>query len=210
MKTIYFIPAFALLVAPVSASAADAVFQHDVAPVAPIAVPVHKNYDWNGAYVGATVGGVFSKTPGLNSLKDGSLTGGVYTGYNYQDDNNWVLGVEGDANIAKQRKDAVSPKYYGAVRARAGYALDRFLPYVDGGAVVGKLASDAPNGEDESHTHFGYTLGAGLEYAVTDNLTTRISYHYVNFNKHDYTINGVTESVGPEAHVIGAGLSLKF
>src|SRR5690606_3518648 len=210
MKTIYFVSAFALLVTPVTASAADAVFKADVPPVAPVSAPVHTNYDWNGAYVGATVGGVFSKTPGLKSLKDGSVTGGLYTGYNYQGDDNWVLGVEGDINIAKQKKGAVSPKYYGALRARAGYALDRFLPYVDGGVVVGKLTSDISDGADESHTHFGYTLGAGLEYAVTDNVAARISYHYVSFNKQDYTIDGVTEKVGSNARVIGAGLSMKF
>lgn len=211
MKIAYFISAVALLAAPVSASAADAVFQHDVAPVAPIVAPV--SYDWSGAYVGATAGVLAPKTGRFHvkGLKDGNFGGGVHAGYNHQLDNNIVLGVEGDANMFKTKRQLVSPKYLTSARVRAGYAIDRFLPYVDAGVVAGKLNGvDARGRNYTGHTHVGYTVGGGLEYAVTDNVSTRLSYHYVDLKNRDYTIGGTKKSVGFAGHTIGAGFSVKF
>jgi outer membrane immunogenic protein len=211
MKTVYFVSAVALMIAPVSASAADAVFQTNVVPVPPVTVPVKTTYDWSGAYVGVTAGGLVDnkKLPGVKSFKDSSFVGGIHAGYNHQTDENWVLGVEGDINIAKRKKNApVSLKQYATARVRAGYAIDRFLPYVDGGVVVAKL--DTHGAKGKGRTHLGYTLGGGLEYAVTDNITTRISYHYVDLKNRDYSIGGKTQAVGYKGHTIGAGLSFKF
>jgi len=214
MKSVYFVSAIALMIAPVSASAADAVFQTNVVPVAPVTVPVKTTYDWSGVYAGATVGGLIDnkKLPGVKSFKKSSFIGGVHAGYNRQTDENWVLGVEADANMAKRKNNApVALKEYASARVRAGYAIDRFLPYVDGGVVVGKLdVAAAPKAKRESHTHFGYTLGGGLEYAVNDKITTRVSYHYMDLKDHDYTIGGAKKSVGYKGHTIGAGLSFKF
>lgn len=214
MKTVYFVSAVALMIAPVSASAADAVFQNNVVPVAPITVPVKTTYDWSGAYAGATLGGLVDdkKLPGVKSFKKSSFIGGIHAGYNYQTDDNWVLGVEADVNMAKRKKNApVSLKQYASARVRAGYAIDRFLPYVDGGVVVGKMdAPRTPKAKGESRSHLGYTLGGGLEYAVTDSITTRISYHYVDLKNRDYNLGGSKRSVGYKGHTIGAGLSFKF
>lgn len=213
MKTVYSIAVMAVLAAPASAFAADAVFQHDIAPVAHT-VPAADAFDWSGAYVGATAGVIVNKKglPSVKDVKKGSFIGGVHAGYNQQLENNWVLGVETDLNISKAKKNAViSPKYYGTARVRAGYAIGRILPYVDGGIAVGKLAVSAPAGaKDVKHTHVGYTVGGGVEYALTDNVTTRVSYHYVDLKDRDYNIGGKTQSVGYHAHTIGAGLSFKF
>ena len=213
MKTVYSIVVAAVLAAPVSAFAADAVFQHDITPVAHT-VPVAKAFDWSGAYVGATVGATVGKKglPGVKDFKNSSFVGGVHAGYNQQLESNWVLGVEADLNVSKAKKGAViSPKYSAAARVRAGYAIGRILPYVDGGIAVGKLATSASAGtKTEKHTHVGYTVGGGVEYALTDNVTTRVSYHYVDLKDRNYNIGGKTQSVGYNAHNIGVGLSFKF
>lgn len=72
-------------------------------------------------------------------------------------------------------------EWEGAARLRLGYAVDRFLSYVAGGVGFGSLktSSIGPGGnvEDEfDETNVGWTLGAGVEYAFTDNLTGRTEY----------------------------------
>src|SRR5690606_33167909 len=155
---------------PVSASAADAVFQTNVVPVAPVTVPVKTTYDWSGVYAGATVGGLIDnkKLPGVKSFKKSSFIGGVHAGCSRRADENWVLGVEADANMAKRKNNApVALKEYASARVRAGYAIDRFLPFVVGGVVVGKLdVAAAPKAKRESHTHFGYTLAGGFDCEI--------------------------------------------
>lgn len=212
MKFAYCFPALAVLAAPISASAADAVFQPSVIPSTPVSAPVAYSYDWTGAYVGGTVGAQAGKKglPGFSDFKNGAFNGGVYLGYNHQLDNNWIVGVEGDGNLFKKSKDESSLKYTSSARIRAGYALDRFLPYVDAGVALGKLSVRDGEEKPESHTHLGYTFGGGVEYAVTDNVTTRLSYHYLSLKNRDYDFAGTTTPVGYQGHNVGLGVSFKF
>jgi len=227
MKYTYIVSAFIPASSSMSALAADAVFQHDVIPSAPLSVTPDR-YDWTGVYAGATAGAAL-KGKGFSAFKDiknGTFIGGVHVGYNFQTEENWVLGVEAEGNLLNDKKRGVSLKNYAAARVRAGYAFDRFLPYVDGGVVVGRIDANSRGGavlksgdnvetkeakpKSEAHTHWGYTLGGGVEYALTDRVTTRVSYHYVDLKARNYNINGNTESVGYKGHVIGAGFSFRF
>ena len=82
----------------------------------------------------------------------------------------------------------------GSVRARAGYAFDRLLPYVTGGVAFGSFYTDAQLfGTDldgvtnfaasgtNSATRVGWTLGAGLEYAINNHWSARGEYRYTDF-----------------------------
>ena len=82
----------------------------------------------------------------------------------------------------------------GSVRARAGYAFGRLLPYVTGGVAFGSFNSDAQLfGVDldgatsfaasgaNSATRVGWTLGAGLEYAINNHWSLRAEYRYTDF-----------------------------
>jgi len=219
MKYTYIVSALILASSSVSALAADAVFQRDVVPSAPLSVTPDR-YDWTGAYAGVTAGALI-KGKGISALKhfkDGSFVGGVHVGYNFQLEDNWVVGIEAEGNLMKAKKDGVSLKNYAAARVRAGYAFDRFLPYVDGGVVVGRMEVASAGGvamkevkrKSEGRAHFGYTVGGGLEYALTDQVTTRVSYHYIDLKNRDYTVGDASKAIGYKGHVIGAGLSVKF
>lgn len=95
-------------------------------------------------------------------------------------------------------KDTVEVKWVSTVRGRVGFAQDRFLGYVTGGLAFGQvsyrrqetLALNFPAGSfftsrssTRSRTQFGYAVGAGAEFALTDNLALRGEYLYVDLGK---------------------------
>ena len=68
---------------------------------------------------------------------------------------------------------------------RLGYAADRFLPYVTGGAAFGNIQASTPGFAGSSTTNLGWTVGAGIEFALAGNWTAKAEYLYVdlgNFN----------------------------
>jgi outer membrane immunogenic protein len=65
------------------------------------------------------------------------------------------------------------------VRARLGYAADRVLFYGTAGGAFGDISSGI-NGSFQSSTKAGWTAGAGIEAAFTDNLTARIEYLFMS------------------------------
>lgn len=125
---------------------------------------------------------------------DGVTVGG-YVGYNYRIDQ-VVLGLEGDANgdNAKGSSSVLGSLNYDtginwgfSVRARLGLVVDeRALLYVTGGPSwvntdvdtnLGIGVADVANFKsgDES-TEFGWVLGAGAGYAITEHLSMKAEY----------------------------------
>ena len=39
--------------------------------------------------------------------------------------------------------------------------------------------------------------GAGVEYAITNNLTAKVEYNYINFGSSNETLNATYSAVGP-------------
>lgn len=165
----------------------------------------------NGSYAGGVAhvdqSGAFPYNWGINA--SGYALGGQ-VGYNYQFANNVVLGAEADLQWADINGQTVttalgstqgtfggSIDYFGTLRARAGYAFGRVLPYVTGGAAYGKtsytftsvnLGTPANSyNYSQSSTQWGWTLGAGLEVALTDNWTVKAEYLYVDLGTMNIT-----------------------
>jgi outer membrane immunogenic protein len=173
-------------------------------PVAPVAyVP---SFSWTGFYLGGslgwiqtspdyTTGAVLLGTPFVvssASSKNG-LSYGVLGGYNYQM-GQLVLGIEGDftgSTVGKIRYTAITgdfltahTKWGGSIRGRIGLAADRALFYVTGGAAFVSNETSIPLtgisiGGDG--TRWGWTVGAGLDYAITNNWFTGIEYRYSQY-----------------------------
>jgi outer membrane immunogenic protein len=90
----------------------------------------------------------------------------------------------------------------GSIRGRVGYAWDRVLIYATGGVAFGgfntTVSGNFPGGvvlvgpnagafnafggsTSASTTRVGWTVGGGLEYAVTNNWSIRAEYRYTDF-----------------------------
>lgn len=191
------------------AYAADIVATPPPAPVAPFVEP---GFDWTGPYIGVQLGygtadvdrngyadlpGVF--VPGGDPGIDGVL-GGVHAGYNH-DFGDFVVGVELDYDVTSRRFDDVDAKLDGIGRAKvkAGVAFGRVLPYATAGVAVahGEVGGD-------NITEAGYVVGAGIDYAATDNIIVGAEYLYQSFDDIDDT------PVDIDGHVIRAKVSWKF
>ena len=129
-------------------------------------------WSWTGPYAGLTGGYAWgTAAPGTSSS---GWVGGAYLGYNLQTNQNLVLGVEGDLTVTSK----ASNPWNGTFRGRVGYAWDRFMLYGTAGVAVGGVA--ATSGAPPSGTNVGWVAGAGLEAAITDNITGRIEYRHTD------------------------------
>jgi outer membrane immunogenic protein len=205
-----------------SAAAAD-LARRAPAPYYPPA-PAYVAYNWTGFYVGLNGGGAFgSSTWDSTGSRDisGGLVGGTI-GYNYQ----WgqaVFGVEGDidwASISGSTNNLcpagcrTSDTWLSTVRGRIGYAADRFMPFVTGGAAFGDIRASTPGFATASGTNAGWTLGGGLEMAVTQNWTAKVEYLYVDLGKFNCGLNCgaglATDNVSFKTNILRAGVNYKF
>ncbi|MFZ5672000.1 MAG: outer membrane protein [Pseudomonadota bacterium] len=166
---------------------------------------------------------------GKGSIGLGGFVGGLNAGYSWQIES-VVLGVEGDIEFSglegdTDLVDAAGAKigevekeidWLGSLRLRAGYAFDRVLPYVTGGLAVGgaelSLRDMDQKVAENNDTKWGWTVGAGLDYALTDNLTARIECRYTDLgdiSAGDPATSGEVES-DLSFHAVRAGLGWRF
>jgi outer membrane immunogenic protein len=188
--------------------ASGSAFAADLTHV-PAPVPA---FTWTGFYVGAQGGYAFGSSAETFYLDpntvghdysqsyntSGAVFGGV-AGANYQmgavvvgveAEDNWasVSGSSGVVNTGDGDTYTTKLKWYGAVKGRLGYAVDKALFYVDGGAAFGgtqhaylaALNGGAANTFIQNSSKSGIIVGAGIEYAFTQNLIGRIAYDYVS------------------------------
>lgn len=110
-------------------------------------------------------------------------------------------------------------RWFGTLRARLGYAFDRTLLYATGGLAYGQVRTHADisvgnagvpipgltGAVATSHTRWGWTVGAGLEYALAQNWSFKTEYLYVDLG----TSNVLSSSVDDSANGFTAGANLK-
>ncbi|GAA5539844.1 MULTISPECIES: outer membrane protein [Brucella/Ochrobactrum group] len=215
------------LIAATGAKAADAVIEQEPAPVV-----VAPTFTWNGAYIGGQVGYGWGKSDFSGDLftygnvKPDGFLGGLYAGYNFDLGNNVVLGIDGDITYNDVSKGidiydgdlAVGSfenklRWSGAVRARAGYAFDRFLPYIAGGVAFGNIKNSGDIdgiGFSESKTLTGWTIGGGVDYAATDNLILRLEYRYTDYGDKDLDFGGLSVNNDFKTNEVRLGVAYKF
>lgn len=170
---------------------------------------------WDGPFVGVFGGYERGK---VTSPIDFELNGyllGVNAGANFVLDNGIVLGVVGDIawSNAKNPPDLFVPpgafdvNWFGSVRGRVGYDAGAFMPYLTAGiaAAGGKLTASTGT-VVASNTHFGWTVGAGVEVKATDNLSIDLAYRYSDYGSRPY---GVTDWKFA-THQVTAGLNWHF
>jgi outer membrane immunogenic protein len=225
-KTLFAASAFVL-------AAATGAMAADVPVEEPVPVVEEPLFTWTGFYVGIQGGYVWTDFDGdldggidgdFDSL-DGGLFGG-YVGYNFQY-GAWVFGAEGDFNGVWNDDDftvsgvpgvptfTVSPdtSWLASLRARVGYSWDRALFFATGGVAWTQANADVTvvGGPAFSfeETFTGWTLGAGVEYAFTDNWLGRVEYRYYGFDDEDFG-PGPLGNVDFDTQTITAGIAYKF
>ncbi|WP_296747304.1 outer membrane protein [Mesorhizobium sp.] len=184
-----------------------------------VANPPVESINWSGAYIGIEAGygwggdsyQYFSDDP-VHVRADGFI-GGVTAGYNWQRDH-LVFGVEGDISYSAMKgsthTDVSGPPcrdegctatvdWFGTGRARVGYAFENFLPYATGGFAVGHVKGSADLGAclpagscDYSDTRWGWTAGAGVEWAMNQQISLKAEYLHVDLGAPDFTRSSVT------------------
>jgi outer membrane immunogenic protein len=192
------------------------------------AAPAFAAYDWTGFYVGVHGGYGWGKHHRTNAIgfsnsydSDGWLAG-VHAGYNHQV-NQFVLGVEADlayADIAGDDGgvggilDETRLRWMGSIRGRVGLAFDRLLIFATGGWAFADLKHTSAGGglvDAFTTTRNGWTVGGGLEYALTSNWLVRAEYRYADLGSFSRASALVIPfSVKSTVHTARVGLSYKF
>lgn len=194
-------------------------------------------FSWSGAYIGAQAGYSFGRSKlSITSLDDFStntngFSGGAYAGYNWLLTSSYLFGIEGDVVFSKINKDSqvyslgnrslnwnANTQLEGAVRARLGYAYDRWLPYLAGGVAFARgkdtfysnIAGNTIDSVDITTNRVGFTAGAGVDYAVTDNILLRTEYRYNHYGKKTDTAEIYTVERKYSSSNVRLGIAYKF
>lgn len=196
--------------------------------------PAAPSFNWSGSYFGGHAGYVRSSVDWSAALTGaryrmgrGGFSGGVHAGHNLQQ-GSWVYGVEADINIGDLRRSigvagtdvtlSAELEWFGSVRGRVGVVNDRWLVYATGGYAFGNFSNSLVSplllgvrGAFSEMRH-GWTLGAGLEYALASNFTARVEYRYSDYGSKSYIFSGIGNpyAIDLTTQQVIVGLSYKF
>lgn len=212
----------------------------DLEPPPPVDDLRPATYDWTGISAGAfgsanAVDGNYDASPICGCVAtDIEMSGigygfGVRAGYDYQW-NNFVLGAIGDwqfgiGNLATN--DAPAEDTYlkmnnlATARARVGWADDNTLLYATGGFAAAEMefgGAVGPAGVDDSEAQWalGWTVGGGIEHAITDAISVSLEYLYINLEGTTHALSDGAGSGGDvdmeynDIHTVRAGINYRF
>jgi outer membrane immunogenic protein len=212
-KLLLMVVALSALIA-VPATAAD-LRRPAPAPVYRPPPPVVPLWTWTGCFFGGHIGGVWASkewtdaTPGfatfgqsVGSHDINGWLGGIQGGCDYQFAGGFVIGIQADYAWVDADSTHVSVLFpnvefhsnidsLGSATVRLGYAWDRFLGYVRGGAAwewdqfhlatVGGVTF----AETGLRRRIGWTVGVGGEYAFANWVSAFAEFDYYDFGTRD-------------------------
>ena len=178
----------------------------------------HPGCDWPGCAAAAT-----------HRAPKGRLREGEYWRFclehvrEYKHSYNYFAGMSDDA-LARYRKEAVT--------GRIGVAFDRALIYAKGGIAFADEdhfigfngqpfgAPSNPDTNRPGNTRTGWTLGAGLEWALWDNWSAKVEYNFMDFGTDNVAFTyraggsapGLVErwDIDQQVHVVKLGINYRF
>jgi outer membrane immunogenic protein len=195
-------------------------------------------YGWtDGRFIGAEDGFLVTSHQDVSGAAFGA-----FVGAQRQLANDVVVGVETDIlyrtgkgsdnldfNILPAWFDGdqlvTDVKWTGSLRARLGYAAGSWLPYVTGGVAWAKYSVDYRDADRKSffppipievfhhnENTIGWTLGAGSEYALSEDILLRAEYRYSDFG--DGSVSLATFNIDSafelESHDVMLGIGYRF
>jgi len=188
---------------------------------------------WSGFYLGAQLGATWGEADYAEPADPaagfdaslGGIAGGLYAGYGLRF-GDLVLGLEADGSLSDAELagdngyTVLSQPWNAHLRLRAGWGFDSLLLYAAGGLAATGLEiddSDAGFGSDRERL-LGWSLGAGLEIAVTPRLLVRVEYLYDDYGQADAFLAapagpffpGYDAEVDLAQHSLRAGFAWQF
>ena len=110
-----------------------------------------------------------------------------------------------------------------SLRLRIGKVMGDYLPYITGGVAWAGMNVKADHGRlgagivDDDQTLTGWTIGAGVEMAINENIHARIQYRYTDYGDEDFHHNlddpqfdNAYGIVDYNSHRVTVGLSYRF
>ena len=195
---------------------------------APAAIPV---FSWTGFYLGANIGGAWSHSTltesvtGANfSANNSGFIGGGQFGYNWQFNNNWVLGIEGDIDGTSINKTSngvptaigtlqgsLSTDWIATLAGRIGYTFDHWMFYAKGGgawvqdsATLSNLTTGAS--ASASNTNSGWMAGVGVEWAFAGPWSAKVEYNHIGLD----TLSVSTLNLSRDIDLVKVGVNYRF
>jgi outer membrane immunogenic protein len=182
-------------------------------------------YNWTGFYLGLNGGGAWGSSDWDGLAVSNSPSGGMFggtAGYNWQGYGSpWVFGLEGDIDwtgIDDNTLCAVGIScqtgndWFATIRGRAGYAWDRFMPYVTAGAAFGNIDANRTGFAGASDSNAGWTIGAGIEGAIAGNWTAKAEYLYTDLGDTACSAAacGTATNVDLRLNILRVGVNYRF
>lgn len=185
-------------------------------------------YDWNGFYAGVNAGYSWGESAvsvdgdpidGVD-LNLGGFNGGAQAGFN-MNMGGFVIGAETDIQASAVSAtysngfDEYTSKvnYFGTFRGRVGVPLEGVMPYVTAGVAYGGVTNtlDPENGPTttDSQFHTGYTLGGGVEVAVSDAMTVKGEYLFTSLGTQTYELDPAIDN-DISFHAVRIGVNFGF
>jgi outer membrane immunogenic protein len=184
-------------------------------------------------YVGVHFGGGWGR---FSSSADPSATpsgviGGLQAGLNYQT-GNLVFGLEGEFTASGVKGGAngtiggtavtgtARHLWFATFAGRLGVASGRTLAFVKGGAawteVKREFSSTAGATASDSQTRAGWLIGIGVEHALTETVSGKIEYNYMDFGEHTTTLAttgglaATPTALKIDVHMVKVGVNHRF
>ena len=190
-------------------------------------------YDWSGFYAGFNGGGATSSIDwnedGFGDEGSHKATGGTaggQIGYRIQA-SSLVFGLEAQGNWANLSGNNISLQTgfqnqtkidsLALFTGQIGYAWDRALFYVKGGAAMTDNTYNVftgPGGglvDNGGETRWGAAVGVGFEYAVAANWSLGVEYDHLFMGNDDLIFaSGTGDHISENADIFTARLNYKF
>lgn len=170
---------------------------------------------------------------GSGNLRPAGVIGGGQVGASYEFAP-WVVGIEGSGTASgiqgstliacsaacSDERFTSEASWFAALTGRFGYAANDWLFYGKaGGAWMHVTYTEAllnasgitvaTQGVTANRT--GFTVGAGIEFGLVENLSAKVEYDFYDFGTKNYNFAEITPvSVRSDVHALTVGLNYKF
>lgn len=186
-------------------------------------------YSWTGFYVGGALGAgaiadkIKAGGTDFNGIGGDGIFGELTVGYDYEISDLWVVGIQAGGRYSGM-STVLAESPLGSYEAKADYGFDVLarigaklnestLAYVIGGYSWQHINEDAtgtaPEPIIDDWSVSGFSVGGGVETAVSNNVAVNLEYRYSRFEGQDYGSGGIFETT-PAFHTVRVGAKYKF